>query len=68
MRPMLGVYDARASKVTIIVKSDVAAVQAAIAAGKQTVERLGGKLLMADVIARARSPSWPPCCQNNRRS
>ncbi len=41
-----------AAYVTIIVKGDVAAVQAAIAAGKQTVERLGGKLIMADVIAR----------------
>jgi len=28
------------------------AVQAAIESGKQTVERLGGKLIMADVIAR----------------
>jgi ethanolamine utilization protein EutM len=34
------------------VRGDVAAVQAAIAAGKQTVERLGGKLIMADVIPR----------------
>jgi microcompartment protein CcmL/EutN len=38
--------------VTIIVRGDVAAVQAAIAAGKQAVEKLGGKLIMADVIAR----------------
>ncbi|HEY5313965.1 MAG TPA: BMC domain-containing protein [Pirellulales bacterium] len=41
-----------AAYVTIIVRGDVAAVQAAIAAGKQTVEKLGGKLIMADVIAR----------------
>jgi microcompartment protein CcmL/EutN len=41
-----------AAYVTIIVRGDVAAVQAAIAAGKQTVERLGGKLIMADVIPR----------------
>ena len=41
-----------AAYVTIAVKGDVAAVQAAIAAGKQTVERLGGKLIMADVIPR----------------
>ena len=41
-----------AAYVTIIVRGDVAAVQAAVAAGKQTVERLGGKLILADVIAR----------------
>src|SRR5436190_13967449 len=41
-----------AAYVTIIVRGDVAAVQAAIAAGKQTVERLGGKLILADVISR----------------
>ena len=41
-----------AAYVTIIVRGDVAAVQAAIENGKQTVERLGGKLIMADVIAR----------------
>jgi ethanolamine utilization protein EutM len=40
-----------AAYVTIIVRGDVAAVQAAIDNGKQTVERLGGKLIMADVIA-----------------
>lgn len=38
--------------VTIMIKGDVAAVQSAIATGKATVERLGGKLIMADVIAR----------------
>jgi ethanolamine utilization protein EutM len=41
-----------AAYVTIIVRGDVAAVQSAIENGKQTVERLGGKLIMADVIAR----------------
>ena len=41
-----------AAYVTIMVRGDVAAVQAAIATGKATVERLGGKLIMADVIAR----------------
>lgn len=41
-----------AAYVTIVIRGDVAAVQAAIAAGKQTVERLGGKLIMADVIPR----------------
>jgi microcompartment protein CcmL/EutN len=41
-----------AAYVTIVVRGDVAAVQAAIEAGKQTVERLGGKLILADVIAR----------------
>src|SRR5262249_30816523 len=41
-----------AAYVTIMIRGDVAAVQAAIAAGKQTVERLGGKLIMADVIPR----------------
>jgi microcompartment protein CcmL/EutN len=41
-----------AAYVTIMIRGDVAAVQAAIDSGKQTVERLGGKLIMADVIAR----------------
>jgi len=41
-----------AAYVTIMVRGDVAAVQSAIAAGKQTVERLGGKLILADVIPR----------------
>ncbi len=41
-----------AAYVTIMVRGDVAAVQAAVAAGKQTVEKLGGKLIMADVIPR----------------
>ena len=41
-----------AAYVTIVVRGDVAAVQAAIAVGRETVERLGGKLILADVIAR----------------
>ncbi len=41
-----------AAYVTIMVRGDVAAVQSAIATGKATVERLGGKLILADVIPR----------------
>lgn len=41
-----------AAYVTVVIRGDVAAVQASIAAGKQTVERLGGKLILADVIPR----------------
>lgn len=41
-----------AAYITIVVKGDVAAVQTAVATGKATVERLGGKLILADVIAR----------------
>jgi ethanolamine utilization protein EutM len=41
-----------AAYVTILIRGDVAAVQSAIDSGRQTVERLGGKLIMADVIAR----------------
>jgi ethanolamine utilization protein EutM len=41
-----------AAYVTIVVRGDVAAVQAAIAVGRETVERLGGKLILADVIPR----------------
>jgi len=41
-----------AAYVTIMIRGDVAAVQSAIESGKATVERLGGKLIMADVIAR----------------
>jgi ethanolamine utilization protein EutM len=41
-----------AAYVTIIIRGDVAAVKSAIDAGRQTVEHLGGKLIMADVIAR----------------
>lgn len=41
-----------AAYVTIMVRGDVAAVQTAIETGTQTVQRLGGTLIMADVIAR----------------
>jgi ethanolamine utilization protein EutM len=41
-----------AAYVTIMIRGDVAAVQSAIQTGKATVERLGGKLILADVIAR----------------
>jgi ethanolamine utilization protein EutM len=41
-----------AAYVTIVVRGDVAAVQTAVSVGKATVERLGGKLILADVIAR----------------
>ena len=41
-----------AAYITIMVRGDVAAVQTAIETGKRTVERLGGKLILADVIAR----------------
>jgi microcompartment protein CcmL/EutN len=39
-----------AAYVTIVVRGDVAAVQSAVEAGRQTVQRLDGKLIMADVI------------------
>ncbi len=41
-----------AAYVTIVVRGDVAAVQNAIETGKATVARLGGKLIMGDVITR----------------
>ena len=41
-----------AAYVTIVIRGDVAAVQTAVAVGKSTVERLGGKLILADVIPR----------------
>lgn len=41
-----------AAYVTIMVRGDVAAVQTAIETGKATVLRLGGKLILADVIPR----------------
>lgn len=41
-----------AAYVTIMIRGDVAAVQAAVSTGKATVERLGGKLILADVIPR----------------
>ena len=41
-----------AAYVTIMIRGDVAAVENAIATGRASVERLGGKLILADVIAR----------------
>lgn len=41
-----------AAYVTIFIRGDVAAVQSAIETGKATVERLGGNLILADVIPR----------------
>ena len=41
-----------AAYVTIMIRGDVAAVQNAIETGRATVERLGGKLILADVIPR----------------
>ena len=41
-----------AAYVTIMIRGDVAAVQTAIEVGRQTVERLGGKLILADAIPR----------------
>ena len=37
--------------VTMMIRGDIAAVQAAVEAGKQTVEKLGGKLILADLIS-----------------
>ena len=41
--------------VTVMVKGDVAAVKAAVEAGGQAVTRMGGKLVVAHVIARPHS-------------
>ena len=41
-----------AAYVTVIVRGSVAAVRAAVDAGKAAVERVGGKLILAHVIAR----------------
>jgi ethanolamine utilization protein EutM len=41
--------------VTVMVKGDVAAVQAAVEAGTEAVKRIGGKLILAHVIARPHS-------------
>lgn len=49
---LIGKEKIGAAYVTIMIRGDVASVQTAIDAGKRTVERLGGKLIMADVIAR----------------
>jgi microcompartment protein CcmL/EutN len=37
--------------VTMMIRGDIAAVNAAVEAGKQTVEKLGGKLILADLIS-----------------
>jgi len=49
---LIGKEKIGAAYVTIMVRGDVAAVKAAIESGRATVERLGGKLILADVIAR----------------
>jgi microcompartment protein CcmL/EutN len=49
---LMGKEKIGAAYVTIMVRGDVAAVKAAIETGKATVERLGGKLILADVISR----------------
>ena len=41
-----------AAYVTVMVRGDVAAVKAAVEAGRAAVERVGGKLILAHVIAR----------------
>ncbi len=41
-----------AAYVTVMVRGDVAAVKAAVDSGKAAVERVGGKLILAHVIAR----------------
>jgi len=38
--------------VTVVVKGDVAAVKAAVEAGAEAVTRMGGKLVVAHIIAR----------------
>ena len=49
---LLGKEKIGAAYVTIMVRGDVAAVQAAVAAGRAAVEQVGGKLILADVIPR----------------
>jgi len=49
---LIGKEKIGAAYITIMVRGDVAAVQTAIETGKATVTRLGGKLILADVIAR----------------
>jgi len=49
---LIGKEKIGAAYVTIMVQGDVAAVQAAIQTGRETVEKLGGKLIMADIITR----------------
>jgi microcompartment protein CcmL/EutN len=49
---LIGKEKIGAAYVTIMVRGDVASVTAAIEAGKHAVSRLGGKLILADVISR----------------
>lgn len=49
---LLGKEKIGAAYVTIMIRGDVAAVQAAVAAGRAAVEQVGGKLILADVISR----------------
>ncbi len=49
---LIGKEKIGAAYITIMVRGDVAAVQTAIETGKATVQRLGGKLILADVIPR----------------
>jgi microcompartment protein CcmL/EutN len=49
---LIGKEKIGAAYVTIMVRGNVAAVQSAVEAGRTTVERLGGKLILADVITR----------------
>jgi microcompartment protein CcmL/EutN len=49
---LVGKEKVGAAFVTIVVRGDVAAVQAAVEAGKKTVQRIQGKLILADVITR----------------
>lgn len=48
---VLGKEKIGAGFVTIMIRGDLAAVQAAIDAGRRSVEQLGGKLILADVIS-----------------
>jgi microcompartment protein CcmL/EutN len=49
---LMGKEKIGAAYVTVMVKGDVAAVKAAVDSGKAAVERVGGKLILAHVIAR----------------
>ncbi len=49
---LMGKEKIGAAYVTVMVRGDVAAVKAAVDAGRAAVERVGGKLILAHVIAR----------------
>jgi microcompartment protein CcmL/EutN len=49
---LMGKEKIGAAYVTVMVKGDVAAVKAAVDAGRAAVERVGGKLILAHVIPR----------------